>query len=175
MNSGVVTLQAASLGQGGSYVLDALVEEIAGLIQQNMRRLSKAQAIADAIRNYGSYRWVGLYDVDMDGGTVSNIAWSGAAAPAYPTFPTTRGLTSRAIASRSTVNVGNVADDADYLTALDSTRSEIIFPIMATPDGKVIGTLDVESEIPDAFDHDTQKQLEQLARALRRFWSDEAN
>jgi GAF domain-containing protein len=81
----------------------------------------------------------------------------------------TQGLTSRAISAKATVNVDNVAEDADYLTALATTRSEIIVPVIAM-NGRVIGTLDVESEIPNAFDSETQKKLENCANLLSRFW-----
>jgi GAF domain-containing protein len=146
-----------------------LLEKISELLQQDLPRAIKAQAIAEAIRIEGSYRWTGIYDVDMGAGTVSNVAWSGPAAPEYPTFPVTQGLTSRAISAKATVNVANVAEDADYLTALATTRSEIIVPVIAM-NGRVIGTLDVESEIPNAFDSETQKKLENCANLLSRFW-----
>jgi hypothetical protein len=85
--------------------------------------ITKAKRIAEAIREAGPYRWVGIYDVNVRSGTVSNIAWSGPNAPAYPVFPITKGITSRAISTRKTVNVGDVASDLSYLTALDSTRA----------------------------------------------------
>jgi putative methionine-R-sulfoxide reductase with GAF domain len=34
----------------------------------------------------------------------------------------------------------------------------------------VVETLDVESEIPNAFDPETQKKLENCAQLLTRFW-----
>jgi putative methionine-R-sulfoxide reductase with GAF domain len=133
-------------------------------------RAAKAERIASAIREGGPYRWVGIYDVDLDRGVVSNLAWSGPNAPAHPVFPTTSGLTSRAIAGRRTVNVGDVARDADYLTALATTRSEIIIPILDAAGERVIGTMDVESERPNAFDPESQRQLEECVSALRDFW-----
>jgi L-methionine (R)-S-oxide reductase len=84
----------------------------------------------------------------------------------------TKGLTSRAISKKKTVNVGDVASDSDYLTALSTTRSEIIVPILDASDRRVVGTLDVESELPDAFDSLTQRQLEECAQVLRGFWAD---
>jgi L-methionine (R)-S-oxide reductase len=102
---------------------------------------------------------------------VSNIAWSGVAAPKYPTFPVTQGLTSRAISNKATVNVGDVAEDPDYLTALPTTRSEIIVPVTGA-DRRVIGTLDVESEIPNAFDSETQIKLENCGSLLAKFWDE---
>jgi L-methionine (R)-S-oxide reductase len=68
--------------------------------------------------------------VDIQGGLISNIAWSGPSAPAYPVFPVTKGLTARAIAGRKTINVGDVANDSGYLTAFDNTRAEIIVPVL---------------------------------------------
>jgi L-methionine (R)-S-oxide reductase len=150
----------------------ALFEEILILLRKDMARPDKAKAIAEAIRADGSYRWTGLYDVDMRNGMVKNIGWSGPAGPQYPTFPVTKGLTSRAIASKTTVNVGNVAADPDYLTASPTTRSEIVIPIAAGSDRRIIGTLDVESALPDAFDSHIQTRLEQCASLLAAFWAD---
>jgi L-methionine (R)-S-oxide reductase len=141
------------------------------LLAQDLDRISTAKLIADAIRNAGQYRWTGLYDVDLQRGVVSNLAWSGPGPPEYPVFPLTKGLTSRAIAEMKTVNVGDVANDADYLTALATTRSEIIVPVLDIPNGRIIGTVDVESERPNAFDSAAQSLLEECAIVLRKFWS----
>jgi putative methionine-R-sulfoxide reductase with GAF domain len=95
--------------------------------------------------------------------------WRGPNAPAYPTFQTTQGLTSRAIHGKKTVNVDDVASDSNYLTALESTRSEIIVPVLNSMGDRVIGTIDVESERPNAFDPKVQLLLEECAGILRTF------
>jgi putative methionine-R-sulfoxide reductase with GAF domain len=82
------------------------------ILALNEDRITKAKRIAEAIREAGGYRWVGIYDVNVLPGTVSNIAWSGPNAPAYPVFPITKGLTSRAITARKSVNVDDVASDS---------------------------------------------------------------
>lgn len=144
------------------------LREILALIED---RRVKAKRIAAAIRKAGDHRWVGIYDVDLRQGTVSNIAWSGPSAPAYPVFSSTEGLTSRAIATRKTVNVGDVASDSHYLTALDSTRAEIIVPVLDKTGQYVIGTIDVESVHLNAFDSLAQESLEESANALKSFWA----
>ncbi|HKR86306.1 MAG TPA: hypothetical protein VJS37_19250 [Terriglobales bacterium] len=149
---------------------DKLLTEVTLLLAQKGDRTPTAKAIAEAIRAAGSYRWTGIYDVDLREGMVSNIAWSGAGPPTYPAFPITRGLTSRAIAAKRTVNVGEVANDADYLPALATTRSEIIIPVLDAAGECVLGTVDVESEQPHAFDLAAQVRLEECARLLRTFW-----
>ena len=148
-----------------------LLAELTALLAEGGDRNSTAKAIAEALRAAGPYRWTGIYDVDLEKGVVSNIAWSGPGAPAYPTFPVTNGLTSRAIATKKTVNVGDVANDPDYLTALATTRSEIIIPVLDATGHSVIGTIDVESEHPHAFDSAIQRHLEDCATVLRTFWN----
>ena len=112
-----------------------LINDITLLLRKALPREQKAKAIAEAIRVAGAYRWTGLYDVDSETGLVSNIAWSGSGAPEYPVFPITKGLTSRAITTKRTVNVGDVANDSDYLTGLPTTRSEIIIPVLDAAGG----------------------------------------
>ena len=148
-----------------------LPDELQKILALNEDRVTKAKRIADAIREAGSYRWVGIYDVNIPPGLVLNIAWSGPSAPAYPVFPVTKGITSRAISARKTVNVGDTASDSSYLTALDSTRAEIIVPILDDTGDRVVGTIDVESEHLNAFDFTAQALLEKCASVLRNFWT----
>ncbi len=148
-----------------------LPDELQRILALNEERITTAKRIAEAIREAGAYRWVGIYDVNVRPGMVANIAWSGPNAPAHPIFPITKGLTSRAITSRKTVNVGDVANDSSYLTALDSTRAEIIVPILDDTGDQVIGTIDVESEHLNAFDSKAQALLEESANVLRKFWN----
>ena len=147
-----------------------LLDALRNITAEDSNRAIKAKRIVDAIRKEGSWRWVGIYDVDFQRGLVVNIAWSGYSAPSHPAFPITQGLTSRAIAGRRTINVGNVADDSGYMTTFDSTRAEIIVPILGHGD-RVIGTLDVESEHLNAFDVKAQALLEESARVLEEFWA----
>lgn len=126
--------------------------EIKSTLDERIGRQAKACRIAEAIRKEGSWHWGGLCDVDCQSGMIANIAWSGPGPPAHPSSPITKKLTSRAIANRKPVNVSDVARNPDYLTALGSTRSEIIIPVMGKTNDAVIGTIDLESERVSAFD-----------------------
>jgi putative methionine-R-sulfoxide reductase with GAF domain len=131
-------------------------------------RVEKARKIAEAIRNFGPYRWVGLYDVGES--DVSIIAYSGPSVPACPTFPIGKGLTGSAIKEKKTVVVGDVTKDPRYLTAFGSTKSEIIVPIADSRRGRVVGTVDVESERTNAFSDADRKALEDCATAASKLW-----
>jgi GAF domain-containing protein len=133
--------------------------------------MEKLQQIAALIRDSGSYRWVGLYDVDRQAGEVVNLVWDGPGAPEHPTFPIGKGLTGSAIQERKVISVGDVAADPRYLTAFGSTRSEIIVPIFNEQRDQVVGTIDVESERANAFDENTESLLIDCADAIAPLWA----
>ena len=145
-------------------------DELERIVNAGLERQQALERIADVLRTSRNFRWVGLYDVDHAAQLVKNLVWSGPAPPEYPVFPLSKGLTGSAIAERRTINSGNVAQDPRYLTALSTTRSEIIVPIFDAARDHVIGTLDVESEQPNAFTPAEQAFLETCAAAIRPLW-----
>lgn len=147
-----------------------LLLELGAIAAQPTSRMDSLQRIADVIRTNGNYRWVGLYDVDHATRMVTNTVYSGPGAPEYPKFSMTKGLTGAAIESKKTVNVGDVSADPRYLTAFGTTQSEIIVPIFDTKGDNVIGTIDIESEQLNAFTADTQRLLEECAKAIAAVW-----
>ena len=116
-------------------------------------RVGAARRIAAAIRESGGYRWVGLYDVAPS-------------APAVPRFPASQGLCGASVRSGTTVVVGDVTQDPRYLTTLGTTRSEIVVPVLDPERRQVVGLLDVESDLSDAFGAEDQGRLEACAAAL---------
>jgi GAF domain-containing protein len=122
-----------------------------------------AAGIAALIRTTSGRRWVGIYRVTA--GEVVNLAWSGPAPPAHPTFPVGQGLTGDAIRGRATVCCNDVNRDPRYLTNQPTTGSELIVPVMRG--GEVVGTLDVEDARPNAFTAADQRRFDSVAAALR--------
>jgi GAF domain-containing protein len=142
---------------------------ITAVLNHSGSRVEKATKLAEMIRNSRGYRWVGVYDVGPE--LVSIVAFSGPSAPEYPQFPITRGLTGSAIREKRTVAVGDVASNPRYLTAFASTLSEIIIPVIDETSGAVVGTIDVESELKNAFSAEDQAMLEECARTAVPLWS----
>jgi L-methionine (R)-S-oxide reductase len=124
-----------------------------------LAREERAQRIADLVREATGRRWVGIYDVTPT--EVVNLAWSGPGPPAHMRFPIERGLTGAAISARRTVVSNDVARDPRYLTALASTGSELIVPVIVGE--RVVGTLDLEEERTDAFGEEDQLLSERVA------------
>jgi L-methionine (R)-S-oxide reductase len=143
-----------------------LIEQIRREAVRDVGIETRAQRLAELIRAGTGRRWVGIYAVSD--GEVRNPGWSGPAAPAYPTFPITDGLTGTAVLACASVLSNDVANDPRYLTNQESTGSELIVPVL---DGDaVVGTLDIEDERTGAFTADDQALFEDVADALRALY-----
>jgi L-methionine (R)-S-oxide reductase len=149
---------------------ERLLSDLENIVSGTRDRVASLQQVANLIKSHGSYRWVGLYAVDRAAGVVRSIVWSGPGAPEYPTFPMTKGLTGAAIAGRQIVNIGDVSADPRYLTAFGTTRSEIIVPVFDREGKNVVGTIDIESEQPNAFKADVEDVLQACSGVIRSLW-----
>jgi L-methionine (R)-S-oxide reductase len=143
-----------------------LLSNLERIVTTAHHRQAALEEVAALIRSSANYRWVGLYDIDPAAGLVRNVTWSGPGAPEHPTFPLTKGPTSAAVAEKQSVNVGDVSADPRYLTAFGTTRSEIIVPVFDAEGKSVVGTIDVESEEPNAFNKAIQDLLEACSAAF---------
>jgi len=143
-------------------------KRIAAVVADPGERSKRAQGAADLIRHATAQRWVGIYTVTDT--TVVNEAWSGPGPPAFPTFPRESGLTGHALRARAPALSNDVAKDPRYLANQDDSGSELIFPVVH--DGRVVGTLDLESDEIGAFDGTSIAHLELFARVLSALWDE---
>ena len=148
-------------------VMNNTLNQIRSTAMGGGNRAEKAKHLAEGIRKLGGYRWVGIYDVGAE--EVSIIAWSGPSAPELSKFPVTEGLTGAAIAEKKRVIVGDVRNDARYLTAFATTLSEIIVPVLS-PSGSVIGAVAVESDLANAFTDSDAEMIDQFIAAALPLW-----
>ncbi|MGE0789454.1 MAG: GAF domain-containing protein [Sandaracinaceae bacterium] len=80
-----------------------------------------------------------------------------------------RGVCGAAARTKTTQRVPDVTKFEDHIACSSTTRSEIVVPIV-TPDGRLLGVLDVDSDELDAFDEVDQRELEAICQDLgRRF------
>lgn len=145
---------------------DLVLANLDEIVTDDRPRNERAGRAADVIRQATQARWVGIYTVADT--LVTNEGWSGPGAPAHPSFPTTEGLTGHAVRTGTIALSNDVARDPRYLTNQDDSGSELIVPIVLN--GRLIGTLDVESGDLGAFDGAAVVEYERLAAALRPLW-----
>ena len=144
-----------------------LYADLRTILDGRLDRLARARAVAEALRHARGYHWVGLYDVTTT--HIRAIAWTGAVAPAFPTFPRSQGLNGAAVATGRALVVQDVAKDPRWLTTFSASKAEAIFPV--TVDGAIVGTIDVESDRVEAFTRSDEDFLAGAAIMLRPLWT----
>ena len=86
----------------------------------------------------------------------------------FPTFPVEQGLNGAAVDTRAAVIANDVSRDPRYLTTLGGTRSEMVVPVLL--DGKVVGTIDVESDEINRFAAIDREFIETCATIVASLW-----
>jgi putative methionine-R-sulfoxide reductase with GAF domain len=149
--------------------METTLEHLRNLASLRTDRGARAREAAELIRAARSFHWVGLYDVTRT--EIAALGWTGPNAPAFPRFPVTQGLNGAAVRARQNVIVQDVSKDPRYLTTFGSTRAEAIFVVASPADGRIIGTIDVESDRANAFTREDEAFLRNCAAALSSLWS----
>jgi len=109
--------------------------------------------------NFDKYSWVGIYIVHGD--TLVLGPWQGKQATEHIQIPIGSGVCGSAAKSGKTDLVSDVNKDDRYLSCFVSTRSEIVVPIKKK--GEVIGEIDIDSDVPNAFNNKDAIFLEKIA------------
>jgi GAF domain-containing protein len=118
------------------------------ILNSDQKRTEKAKQVAEKIRLAGNYKWVGIYDVKEK--EIAIISCAGRSEPAFANFPKDKGLNGRAVMKKQTVIVNDTEKDEDYLLTFTNTQSEIIVPVFDMSK-QIVGTIDAEGEVKDAF------------------------
>jgi L-methionine (R)-S-oxide reductase len=108
---------------------------------------------------FDHYSWVGIYLVEGDDLVLG--PWKGPQATEHVRIPIGQGICGAAAASGETEVVDDVNADDRYLACFVSTRSEIVVPIAY--EGRVVGEIDIDSDVPGAFGEADRNFLERVA------------
>jgi GAF domain-containing protein len=108
---------------------------------------------------FDHYSWVGIYLVEGDDLVLG--PWKGPQETEHVRIPIGEGICGAAAASGRTEIVDDVNADERYLACFVSTRSEIVVPIAF--EGRVVGEIDIDSDVPAAFGEEDRVFLERVA------------
>lgn len=108
------------------------------------------------------FNWVGIYM--RQGDELVLAAWDGPEATQHVRIPVGQGICGLAARTGETVVVDDVNADPRYLACFPQTRSEIVVPIYAGDD--VIGEIDIDSDVADAFTNEDRQLLERIAELI---------
>ena len=111
---------------------------------------------------FEAFHWTGFYRVVSEGLLVIGPYQGG---HGCLRIPFERGVCGAAARTKTTQLVPDVEAFPGHIACSATTRSEIVIPIV-TPDGRLLAVLDVDSDLPAAFDEVDQIALERLAKVL---------
>jgi len=126
------------------------------------RGIPGLERAARALRQ-ASPRHTSVYLYGLEGDTLVLRAVSG-----RPTEHTRiqigEGVCGRAVAHGASQVVADVAGDPDYISCSLETRSECV--VLVRREGRVVGQIDIDSDVPDAFTTEDVLDLEAAAELL---------
>jgi L-methionine (R)-S-oxide reductase len=137
-------------------------QKIKGIITKD-KSTTVLQDVVDVLyESFEKYSWVGIYLVKGD--VLVLGPWKGKQAAEHTTISVGKGVCGSAAQSGKTEVVNDVSTDSRYLSCFLSTRSEIVVPIKKK--NTVIGEIDIDSDVPAAFDSNDAVFLEKIADML---------
>lgn len=139
----------------------SVTQRIRGLfIERNDEFLKKVVDILRESRKH--YSWVGIYMVE-DGFLVLR-AFSGGQETEHVRIKMGEGICGLAARIGETVIVPDVSKEPRYIACFLSTKSEIVVPIVFGE--RVMGEIDVDSDLLNAFSDEDKLLLEEVARIV---------
>ena len=121
-------------------------------------------------QSFDYYDWTGFYRAVSDDHLIVG-PYQGPHGCLHIDFD--RGVCGAAARTRETQLWPDVSEAPDHIACQSSTQSEVVVPIV-TPDDRLLGVLDVDSDTLGAFDATDQEYLEPLCRALGEQFGDTA-
>jgi GAF domain-containing protein len=140
---------------------EALIPQIKGLITGEPDLVANLANVVAALKEQFNWWWVGFYLVKEN-----ELVLAPFQGPVACTrIALGRGVCGTAWKQAATLIVPDVEKFPGHIACSSFSKSEIVVPVIR--DGKVIGVLDVDSELPDHFDTTDQHYLEAIIAALQ--------
>jgi len=160
---------------GNSFDQGALSTDIENAILRRVRGAHGSRDAAGALvrelkDRFDRFSWVGIYRLQGDLLSLDDREFVGAS-PEHRRIPLTQGVCGAAARDRATIVVPDVCADDRYLSCSPTVKSEIVVPIVDR--GNMVGVLDIDSDVLDAFTDDDRRFLESLVSKAARSIGDE--
>lgn len=153
-----------------SFEQGALSTDVENAILRRVRHASGSRDAGGALvrelkDRFDRFSWVGIYRLQGDLLSLDDAEFVGPS-PEHRRIPLSEGVCGAAARDRETIVVPDVCADDRYLACSPSVKSEIVVPIVDR--GHMVGVLDIDSDVLDAFTDDDRRFLESLmAKAAR--------
>lgn len=140
-------------------MFNALRPAITGIISQEEKSAEeRMQAICDLLKEtVPHYDWVGFYFRDGEKEQLKLGAYAGTPTD-HTVIPFGKGICGQVAVSNQNFVVPDVSAQDNYIACSLTVKSEIVVPLFL--DGKNIGQIDIDSNVPDPFTDDDERFLE---------------
>ncbi len=149
----------------GTLSSDVEDEIIARVRAARGSRVAASTLVNELKRRFERFAWVGIYRLQGEVLTLDEAEYVGAP-PEHRRIRLSEGVCGAAASERATQVVPDVCSDPRYLACSPTVKSEIVVPIFHRD--AVIGVLDIDSDLPDAFSDDDRRFLESLVSKVSR-------
>ncbi len=113
-----------------------------------------------------NFNWVGIYI--LKGKFLELGPYLGAKTD-HTRIPVGRGVCGTAVAENKDMNVPDVSAQGNYLACSLETKSELVV-LVKDAAGKILGQIDIDSHMPNAFGPEEEKAVKQVAQELGVLW-----
>jgi GAF domain-containing protein len=155
-------------GNDGGLMVSA--DEIVSRIEQTVNSsASRDEVLRDAVgilkKEREQYNWVGIYLLEGDMLVLHNYLGK----PTDHThIPVGKGVCGVAVAQGANQIIGDVTRLDNYLACSAETRAEIV--VLIRRGGQILGQIDIDSDLEDAFTPEDESLLSSVADLLARRW-----
>jgi L-methionine (R)-S-oxide reductase len=142
-------------------IIISIIPQINALIDGERDLVANLANITAALKEQFDWLWVGFYLVKED-----ELVLGPFQGPVACTrIRKGRGVCGSSWATMQTLIVPDIEKFPGHIACSSLSRSEIVLPIIRN--NKVIGVLDVDSEIPDKFDETDKRYLEEIISMIK--------
>jgi len=144
--------------------------EIVSRVEESVNSsASRDEVLRDAVsilkQERKHYNWVGIYLLEGDTLVLHNYIGK----PTDHThIPVGKGVCGVAVAQGANQIVGDVTRLDNYLACSAETRAEIV--VLIKQNGQILGQIDIDSDLENAFNHEDEALLNEVANLLARRW-----
>lgn len=138
-----------------------IADELREVLKNKSGRAAMESAVRFLKERERRFTWVGIYL--REGDELVLGPFLGKPSP-HTRIPIGQGICGAAVREEQTIIVADVNADPRYLACSLETRSEIVVPVFRGDE--VIGEIDIDSDVPDAFGPADREMLEQAASLL---------
>ncbi len=148
--------------------MDNLYNEAKKKIMQILKKSNGSNILQDIVdllyQIFDKYNWIGIYLIKENSLILG--PWKGKQATEHNKIPIGKGICGSAAKTGKIELINNVKKDNRYLSCFVNTKSEIVVPIKRN--NIVIGEIDIDSDIENAFNNKDSELLEKIADMLSK-------